>query len=144
MSYEDLFNDAIKFFYRTFDSNSIYPYYTYIQSDSIFPPVRILQQKENKYMILEFALSGFKKEDIDVTTEDEYLIVTGERKPEKYEDTIEVKNNLKITKFKKTFEFPDALYDYSNPAVKLEDGLLTIKINKNPELIKEKRKIEIK
>jgi HSP20 family protein len=143
MNYQNLFEDVIKFFYNTTFTNDFYPSYAYVQSNNVFPPVRILQDKENKYMILEFALSGFKKEDISIETEDEFLIIKGERKPEIYENTIEIKNNLKVTNFQKTFEFPDNYLDYSNPEVKFENGLLTIKINKNPDLIKEKKKIEI-
>jgi HSP20 family molecular chaperone IbpA len=99
------------------------------------------------------AIAGFSKDNIKVETENNYLIVSGDISKDEAgneiseygdDEIIEIKNNLKVESFKRGFEFPiDTPFDYSNPKVSLIDGILKIRIERKPELIKEKKEIVI-
>jgi len=137
-----IFDDLFSFeFANGFISN-------YRQSSPSFPPMNIAESKDSKFIEMKIAIAGFSKEDISITSEDEYLIIKGEKKEtfDSYEkDSVKwIKKNLNNNKFERAFSFSDNYYDFRNPEVKLVDGLLTLKINKDKSLISEKKNIEIK
>ncbi len=138
-SLTDSFDDFVRFF-----STPTLNTYTYYQNTTNFPPMNIVIEKNKKFIEMEIALSGFSKEQIKIEAEDEILIVEAEKPEEKYENVTYIKHNLKSNKFSRTFEFPDNYFDFRNPIVTFKDGLLRIRIEKNPDLVSEKRQIEIK
>lgn len=51
-----------------------------------FPPYNIEQQEENKFRIT-MAVAGFADEELDITQQENTLIVRGERKPTEEKNT---------------------------------------------------------
>jgi molecular chaperone IbpA len=130
-----------------FITTSTFPYtYRFIRNAKPqFPPANIFYENSGKYFIIEMAIAGFSKEDIQVVTEDEFLIVKGKKENESDKGNFTYLSQALNTKeFERTFEFPNSYFDFHNPEVTLINGILTIKIGKNPELISEKKAIEIK
>jgi HSP20 family protein len=118
--------------------------YGYNQSKPTFPPMDIIQSKEDKFIEIKMAIAGFSKENIKIKVDKDLLIVKGEIKPAEFTDeVVYIKQNLKAEKFNRAFKFPDNHFDYKNPKVTFKDGLLTIRIEKNPELVKEEKDIVI-
>jgi len=95
--------------------------------------VDIRQDQDHFYV--EAELPGFKKEEVDITLENQTLTISGERKTEK---TAEEKkgelllNERRYTRFLRSFTLPPTVNDQTVNA-KLTDGVLTITLNKREE-----------
>ena len=83
---------------------------------------------ENNQYSLEIPLAGFKKENIDVATNQEYLTVRATRKEGK-------------VKYEKSFYLPRKV-DLSEVKAKHEDGLLSITFGKENKKLQNKIKID--
>ncbi|NBP01026.1 MAG: Hsp20/alpha crystallin family protein [Proteobacteria bacterium] len=83
---------------------------------------------ENDQYSLEVPLAGFKKENIDLTTNQEYLTIKATRKEGK-------------VKYEKSFYLPREV-DLSEVKAKHEDGLLTITFGKENRELQNKIKID--
>ena len=98
-------------------------------------------RKKDKYVI-EIDLPGVDKKDINITVEDDYLIVTAERKMKK-----EVKEQdyylveSKFGKFYRTFYLSEDI-DRDSIDAKYENGRLIITFEKVPS--KKRREIKVK
>jgi len=115
----------------------------YTQNSKNFPPMDIFYKKD-KFVEIKMALAGFSKEDIEVESEDEFLLIKGKLPEEKVdEDIVYLKTNLRSHEMSRTFKFPDNYFDFRNPKITMINGLLTIRIEKNPNLVSEKKKITI-
>jgi molecular chaperone IbpA len=134
-------DDLFRFFSNTLEGEQ--PFYSYTQSNPVFPPMNIYESKDHKYIVFEIALAGFEKEDIKIHSEDEFLYISAEKEAKKYEDVYMFKNNLRTNSFSRAFEFPDKYYDFRNPKCSFKNGLLTVRIDKNPDLVSEKKSIVI-
>lgn len=97
-----------------------------------------LKESENNYS-LEVVLPGFSKNDIDISIDNDYLIISSEieDKKEDYKHQEYVKKS-----FKKSYLLPDDI-DKENISAEMIDGILHININKK-ENVKLTKKIEIK
>lgn len=97
-----------------------------------------LKEGENNYS-LEVVLPGFSKNDIDISIDNDYLIISSEieDKKEDYKYREYVKKS-----FKKSYLLPDDI-DKENISAEMIDGILHININKK-ENVKLTKKIEIK
>jgi HSP20 family molecular chaperone IbpA len=103
----------------------------------------IVRAKDDKYVEMKFALAGFSKDQISVNSEDEYLTISAEKPEEDYSEVNVIKNNLKYNKFARTFVFPDDYFNFREPVCSFKDGILTVRLNKNPNLISPKKTIKI-
>jgi len=83
---------------------------------------------ENDQYSLEVPLAGFKKENIDIITNQEYLTIKGTRKEGR-------------VKYEKTFYLPRKV-DLSEVKAKHEDGLLLITFGKENKKLQNKIKID--
>ena len=83
---------------------------------------------ENDQYCLEIPLAGFKKENIDITTNQEYLTIRANRKEGK-------------VKYEKSFYLPRKV-DLIEVKAKHEDGLLTISFGKENKKLINKIKID--
>ena len=83
---------------------------------------------ENDQYSLEIPLAGFKKENIDITTNQEYLTIKATRKEGK-------------VKYEKYFYLPRKV-DLSEVKAKHEDGLLTVTFGKENKKLQNKIKID--
>ena len=129
----DVLNSLMNNFEVTRDENSI----------AAFIPVVNTREGEYAYHI-ELDLPGIKKEDIDITTEDNVLTISGERKVKeevKEEDYYKVES--RYGKFSRSFTLPEDI-DVENIHAESADGVLEVIIPKKEDEAKKPRKIEIK
>ena len=102
-----------------------------------YPPYNIRKKEDNKY-ILEIAVAGFRKSDLDISLDNNTLVVAGKR------DTTEneyIHKGMSTRHFKRSWSL--ARYMEVDDA-KFEDGVLKLELVRNvPEELKPK-KIKIK
>ena len=105
--------------------------------NSGFPHYNIKKAGEDKY-ILEMALAGYKKGDIDVTVNDGVLTVKGKSSEEK-EDFVH--RGIARRAFMKQLQLSEYV---ECKGAKLEDGILKVELNYDPPEDKKPKKITIK
>lgn len=102
--------------FRRFDSA--------IETTTNYPPYNLVKENETEFR-LELALAGYKKEDIEVTTEWNKLIVEAKKIDESADEY--VYRGLAKRAFTRTWTLSD---DVIVGNISFVDGLLTIKINR--------------
>jgi len=107
-----------------------------------FTPKVNTREANNAYYV-ELDLPGIKKEDIEITTEDNVLTISGEKK---FKDEIKEEDYYKIEsrygKFARSFTLPEDI-DISAIKAKSEDCVLEVMIPKKEDENKKLRKITI-
>ena len=109
---------------------------------SFLPAVNTRDEDDAYYV--EVDLPGVSKDDIDITTEDNVLTISGERKLKnetKEEDYYKVESSY--GKFSRSFALPEKV-DINKIEAKNENGVLEIVIPKVKEEEKKPKKIKIK
>ncbi len=108
-----------------------------------FVPRVNTREGEDAYYV-EIDLPGIKKEDIEITTEDNVLTISGERK---MKDEVKEEDYYKVEsaygKFSRSFTLPEKV-DVENIHAESKDGVLEVVIPKLKEEEKKQKKIEIK
>jgi molecular chaperone IbpA len=109
------------------------------QLNQNYPPFNVVQLGENEYEI-QIAIAGFKKEEIDIEVNQNRLVVTGEHKDVVEEGRVYHHRGLAARNFVRDW----TLERYTEVrGAEIEDGILTIKLERVlPESMKP-RKIEI-
>ena len=111
------------------------------QGQEIYPPFALIKLGENDYRI-ELAVAGFKPDEIDITAQQNVLLVTGRKK----EEAEEGKGNNYVYRgiATRSFERRFALADHIQVrGADMKDGLLSIDLVREiPEAMKP-RKIDI-
>jgi len=105
-----------------------------------YPPFDLIKLGENDYRI-ELAVAGFKPDEVDITAQQNVLLVTG-RKKEEAEDkgTNYVYRGIATRSFERRFALADHI---QVKGADLKDGLLAIELKREiPEAMKP-RKISI-
>lgn len=107
-------------------------------------PVDITENQEN--LVIEAELPGYKKDEIEVTTEDGVLTIVAERTQEKPEADDSKAGRQRLTersyaKVSRSFRFP-ATVDINKVDASLDSGILTLTVPKREEV--KPRKIEVK
>jgi molecular chaperone IbpA len=103
-----------------------------------FPPVNVIKTDEYNF-IIELAVAGFKKDEIEITTEKNSLKVSGKKEGE--DDRNYISKGIAGRKFSRQFVLSDTVVV---KGADLADGILTVKLeNVIPEEQKP-RKISIK
>ena len=105
---------------------------------SSFPPHNILKLDESRYVV-ELAVAGFSKDEIDITVEDGSLTVKGERK-EKDADVQYLHRGIGTRSFTKTLTVADTI---EVKGAEFKDGILRIGLENIIPEHKKPRKIEI-
>jgi molecular chaperone IbpA len=105
-----------------------------------YPPHNIVRTGEHTAR-LEFAMAGFKPEDISVTIQEGFLIVSAEKKEEK---TVEGETYLHKGISTKAFRKSIRLVDYEVTDADFQDGLLLVNLEHIVPEEKKPRKIEVK
>ena len=109
------------------------------QLQSNYPPHNILKRDDDHYEI-HIAVAGFRKDEIDVTVEDDILIVKGVKFEE--HDTAEyLYKGLAARDFERYFKLEGYL-EVEN--AEIVDGLLVIKLERNVPEEKKPKSINIK
>lgn len=108
-----------------------------------YPPYNVIYSKDKNEWYLEFALAGFEKDDITITTDKNVLTVSGETKEDKElpEDIRYVYKGIAGRKFSRSFTLPE----YAEVAkAELKHGILTIDLVINIPEEKKPKTITIK
>lgn len=90
------------------------------QAGENYPPFDLIQLDDNSYRI-SLAVAGFRKEEIDVTAQQNLLIVTGRRKED--DGTGFIHRGIATRSFERRFGLADHV---TVRAADLSDGLLSI------------------
>jgi HSP20 family protein len=107
------------------------------------PTVEIVEKPEE--IILKAELPGMTKDDIELTFEDDVLVLRGEKKEEKFEDADERRYHLwerSYGAFRRAFVLPRTI-DTTRIVAEFKDGILTVKMPKSEQEKIRGRKIEI-
>ena len=127
LGFEKLFTDIEKMM----DSNSS-------KAISTFPPHNILKLDDNRYMV-ELAVAGFSKNEIDITVDDGNLVIKGE-KEEKETDVQYLHKGIGTRSFTKTLTIADTV---EVKGAEFKDGILRIGLENIIPEHKKPRKVEI-
>ncbi len=130
-------NGMVSLFDKIFDDD-IFNWNIDLRANSTIPTHDIIEN-ENEY-IVDFALAGFKKEDVSLNIDNNILSIEGERKVND-----DIKYNRKNTfhgHFKKSFSLPENI-NLEKIDASFNDGILSIKIPKD-EKLKLSKQIKIK
>jgi len=137
MKYSKPQNGMVSLFDRFFDDD-IFNWNLDVPTNKIAPNHDIIE-KDDEYLV-DFALAGFKKEDVSLNVDDGVLTIEGERKMND-----DIKYNRKGTfygSFKKSFTLPENINTEKIDA-SFNDGILSVTIPKD-EKAKLTKTIEIK
>ena len=96
------------------------------QEASNYPPYNLIQTSETE-SILELALAGFKKKEVNVYTEDGKLYVEGKRESEKEGETNYLHRGVAQRSFTRAWTLSE---DTEVRSVSFEDGLLVVELGK--------------
>jgi HSP20 family protein len=113
------------------------------EGGSRFLPYSVDVREDADHLYVEAELPGFRKEDVDITLENQMLTISAERKEsnEKKEDKggwlLRERRNAR---FMRSFTLPATVSDQKVDA-KLNDGVLTITLDKREET--KPRKIQV-
>ena len=98
------------------------------KAKSSYPFYNIKKESENKY-IIEIALAGFAKEDIDIHQTDEILTIEASEHIKENEEKEEyISKGISKRWFRKQFQLADTV---EVKKVKLENGMLSINLENN-------------
>ena len=104
-----------------------------------YPPVDLIKQGENEYRI-ELAVAGFRPEELDITAQQNVLIVSGRKAESEGTDSNYVYRGIATRSFERRFALADHIHVRG---ADIKDGLLSIELKREiPEAMKP-RKIEI-
>ena len=99
-------------------------------------PYAVDVREDNDHIYVEAELPGFKKEEVDITLENQTLTISAERRSEEKKGDA-AKGELllherRYSRFLRSFTLPPTVNEQSVNA-KLNDGVLTITLNKREE-----------
>lgn len=109
---------------------------------AVFPDVDV--RESGNEIVIEAELPGVEEKDLSVSIRNGMLTIQGEKK---FEHEEEKDNYQRMERYygsyQRAISLPDSI-DEEKIEAKLDNGVLTIKLAKRPEAVKQERKIEIK
>lgn len=108
-------------------------------------PYAVDVREDADHLYVEAELPGFRKEDVDITLENQTLTISAERSTETKQGDPQKKGELllherRYNRFLRSFTLPPTV-DEQTCEAKLNDGVLTITLNKREE--SKPRKVEV-
>jgi len=99
-------------------------------------------REDQDHLYVEADLPGFKKDEVDITLENQTLTISAEHRPEATEETKGdwLLNERRYARFLRSFTLPPTV-DESKVDAKLADGVLRVILNKREET--KPRKIQV-
>jgi HSP20 family protein len=100
-----------------------------------FAPYAVDVREDEDHLYVEAELPGYKKDQVDITLENSTLTISADRKSERKENGKNgelLLNERRHTRFLRSFTLPPTV-DGSTVDAKLNDGLLTVTLNKRQE-----------
>ncbi len=114
-----------------------------IRKPAVTVPAVNIKEREKDFVI-ELAVPGLNKEDINIDLDKNILTVSCAKKEEKVEEKVDyAKREFYYNEFSRSFSLPETI-DSDNIKAEYTDGILYLTIAKKEEVVKQKRKIEIK
>lgn len=112
--------------------NGLFERFPFLESEFFKPsklPATNVKENEKNFQ-LEFAIPGFKKEEIKINLEDDVLSVSAESKNEKNENNENFsRKEFSYSSFKRQFQLP-ANADKEKVDARYENGILVLTIDK--------------
>jgi molecular chaperone IbpA len=107
------------------------------QPQENYPPFDLIKEGENEYRI-ELAVAGFKPEELDITAQQNVLIVSGRKKDESDEKGSDyIYRGIATRSFERRFALADHI---QVRGADMRDGLLSIELKREiPEAMKPKK-----
>mgnify|MGYP006076042823 CR=1 FL=1 len=107
---------------------------------SSYPPYNVIRFTDDDYTI-QFAVAGFKKEDVSITTEKSVLTISGSMaEPELEDEARYLHKGIAGRKFKRSFTLPEYFeVDWAG----MEDGILSVNLIRNVPEEKKPKQITI-
>ncbi|MQF98546.1 MAG: Hsp20/alpha crystallin family protein [SAR202 cluster bacterium] len=122
--HDKLFNE---FFRSTIGLDRLFNQLVYTsQVNSNFPPYNIIQK--DKTTLVEVALAGYSKDDLNVVVEEGILSIAASGHSEHSEDHVHVHKGIATRKFKRDFKLGEHVEVKS---AEFNDGLLTVTLEEN-------------
>lgn len=100
-----------------------------------FAPYAVDVREDADHIYVEAELPGFKKDQVDITLENQTLTISAERNEESKQNGGKgdlLLHERRYSRFQRSFTLPPTV-DESTCDAKLADGLLTITLNKREE-----------
>lgn len=98
-----------------------------------FPPTNLLREADGT-LLYEFAVAGYKKEEIDLEFKDDQLILTLNPEERKVEEGVKlIQKGIRSTKSRQVAYVPSTKYAVSKASSSLADGILSVRIPINEE-----------
>jgi HSP20 family protein len=105
-------------------------------SGAALAPYAVDVREDGDHIYVEAELPGFKKEEVDITLENQTLTIAAERREQRSGEAANKGEHLlrerRYTRFLRSFTLPPTVDEQSVNA-KLTDGVLTITLNKREE-----------
>jgi molecular chaperone IbpA len=107
------------------------------QTQENYPPFDLIKEGENEYRI-ELAVAGFKPEELDITAQQNVLVVSGRKKEESDEKGSDyIYRGIATRSFERRFALADHI---QVRGADMRDGLLSIELVREiPEAMKPKK-----
>src|ERR1700744_2462358 len=95
-------------------------------------PYGVDVREDGDHLYVEAELPGFRKEDVDITLENQTLTIAAKRQEEKARKGELLLNERRYSQFLRSFTLPPTV-DEKTVDAKLSDGVLKITLNKREE-----------
>jgi HSP20 family protein len=99
-------------------------------------PYAVDVREDADHIYVEAELPGFKKEEVDINIENQTLTISAEHKEQKEEKSQEkgdwLLHERRYARFQRSFTLPPTV-DVGSVVAKLNDGVLTVTLNKREE-----------
>lgn len=124
-NYSELFNffDSVvdsAVLSRRGDNMQIYP--------SNFPPCDVFIHEESKDLVLDFAVAGIPKDNLEVSVEGDHLILSIHKVDRNKEGFIRYQKGIKTSSMKRKFFIHSGKYELDKIEVSLKDGVLSVSV----------------
>jgi len=98
-----------------------------------FPPMNVSVNPDTKDLLFEFALSGYKEEEVSVDFEEDYLHLSLDPKEPEDKKTY-IKHGIKSSQCDAKYFVPSSKYEVNSSTAELKDGILTIFVPAKEEI----------
>jgi HSP20 family protein len=109
---------------------------------AMLTPYGVDIREDGDHLYLEADMPGFKKDEVEITFENQTLTISAERREEKQDEQKGdwLLNERRYSRFLRSFTLPPTV-DGNKVDAKLEDGVLKVTLNKREET--KPRKIQV-
>ena len=108
----------------------------YTQQRPAFPPANLIEDKNGEYIVIEMAVAGFAKENLEISIEDSKIIIKGNKDDKLPDNETYTKKTLNTNSFERSYSLKTNHFSLDKIQTSLKDGILSIRLNRNPESAK--------